>query len=121
MSFNIQTIPDHLAITGRIKSWLNNPVDKLPVSCTSFTVEDSIEGKDGIDDSLVFTSYGLRNAQGVAVNLSKIRPAGTQNGKGLVASGPSSFALEYSLKNQVLRRGGTYKNGAVNLHLDYSL
>lgn len=119
MSFNIQTIPDHLAITGRIKSWLNNPADKLPVSCTSFTVEDSIEGKDGIDDSLVFTSYGLRNAQGVAVNLSKIRPAGTQNGKGLVASGPSSFALEYSLKNQVLRRGGTYKNGAVNLHLDY--
>jgi hypothetical protein len=119
MSFNIQTIPNHLALTGRIKSWLNNPADKLPVSCTSFTVEDSIEGKDGIDDSLIFTSYGLRNAQGVAVNLSKIRPTGTQNGKGLVASGPSSFALEYSLKNQVLRRGGTYKNGAVNLHLDY--
>ena len=119
MSFDIQVIPNHLALTGRIKSWLKNPADKLPVSCTSFTVEDSIEGPDGIDDSLIFTSYGLRHAQGVAINLSKIRPSGTENGKGLVASGPSSFALEYSLKNQVLRRGGTYKNGAVNLHLDY--
>lgn len=119
MSFDIKNIPSKLALTGRIKSWLKNPQDKLPVSCTSITPRDSIEGPDGIDDSLIFTSYGLRNAQGVAINLSSIRAEGTTNSKGLVASGPCSFALEYSLKNQVLRRGGTYKNGAVNLHLDY--
>lgn len=117
--FNFKNIPAHLALTGRIESWIKNPENKLPVSCTSFTVQDSIEGPDGIDDSLIFTSYGLRNAQGVAINLSLLRPKGSTNGKGLVASGPCSFALEYSLKNQVLRRGGTYKNGAVNLHLDY--
>lgn len=119
MSFDIKNVPSKLALTGRIKSWLKNPQDKLPVSCTSITPRDSIEGPDGIDDSLIFTSYGLRNAQGVAINLSSIRAEGTTNSKGLVASGPCSFALEYSLKNQVLRRGGTYKNGAVNLHLDY--
>jgi hypothetical protein len=38
----------------------------------------------------------------------------------LVASGPVSFAKIYSTLNEILRRGGVYKNGAVVLHLDLS-
>ena len=43
---------------------------------------------------------------------------GTDNGKGLVASGPVSFEQIYSTLNATLRRGGKYKNGAIVLHLD---
>ena len=43
-----------------------------------------------------------------------------ENGKGLVASGPVSFAKIYSTLNEILRRGGVYKNGAVVCHLDLS-
>lgn len=119
MIFDIKQIPEHAAVTGRIENWINNPKGRLGVSCTRFVVEDSMEGKDGIEDSWIFTSYGLRNAQGVAIDLSKLRPSNTRNEEGLVASGPCSFALEYSLKNEILRRGGTYKNGAINIHLNY--
>jgi hypothetical protein len=52
--------------------------------------------------------------------LSKLRPKGTENDKGLVASGPVSFAKIYSTLNEILRRGGVYKNGAVVAHLDLS-
>ena len=118
--FNITEIPKYYALTGRNEAWIANSQNKLPVSCTCFVVEDSMEGRNGIEDSWMFTSYGLRNAQGVAISLSKLRPANTTNPDGLVASGPCSFAKFYSLINQELRRGGTYKNGAVNLHLDYN-
>ena len=36
----------------------------------------------------------------------------------LTASGPVSFGKIYSTLNEILRRGGTYKNGAAVLHLD---
>ena len=83
-----------------------------------FEVEDSMEGPNGIEASWRFVSHALRYGAGVAVHLSKIRPAGTDNGKGLVASGPLSFGRIYSCLNEQLRRGGVYKNGAVVLHLD---
>jgi hypothetical protein len=35
----------------------------------------------------------------------------------LVASGPVSFGKIYSTLNEILRRGGTYRNGAIVLHL----
>ena len=107
-----------IARTGRVQSWLDNPESKLPVSCTVFVVEDSMEGPDGIEASWRFVSHALRNAAGVAVHLSKLRPRGTENGKGLIASGPVSFARVYSSLNEVLRRGGVYKSGAVVVHLD---
>ena len=107
-----------IARTGRVQSWLDNPESKLPVSCTVFVVEDTMEGPNGIEASWRFVSHALRNAAGVAVHLSKLRPAGTENGKGLVASGPVSFAVIYSQLNATLRRGGTYKNGACVIHLD---
>ena len=115
------TEPNIIARTGRVQSWIDNPTSRLPVSCTIFVVEDSMEGKDGIEASWRFVSHALRFGAGVAVHLSKLRPAGTKTNKGpdtLVASGPVSFAKIYSTLNEILRRGGTYRNGACVLHLD---
>ena len=104
--------------TGRVQSWLDNPESRLPVSCTVFVVEDSMEGPDGIEASWRFVSHALRHGAGCAVHLSKLRPKGHENGRGLTASGPVSFAKIYSTLNETLRRGGVYKNGAVVVHLD---
>ena len=114
---------DLIARTGRVQSWIDNPESRLPVSCTVFVVEDSMEGPDGIEASWRFVSHALRNGAGVAVHLSKLRPKGTESHKGidkLIASGPVSFARIYSTLNEILRRGGTYRNGAVVCHLDLS-
>jgi hypothetical protein len=77
-----------------------------------------MEGPNGIEASWRFVSHALRFGAGVAVHLSKLRPKGSENGKGLTASGPVSFGKIYSTLNEILRRGGHYKNGAVVLHLD---
>ena len=104
--------------TGRVQSWIDDPDGRLPVSCTVFVVDDSMEGPNGIEASWRFVSHGLRNGAGCAVHLSELRPRGSDNGHGLVASGPVSFGRIYSSLNETLRRGGKYKNGAVVLHLD---
>ena len=83
-----------------------------------YVPSDSMEGPDGLESSWRYVSFALRHGAGVAVHLSELRPKGTENGKGLVASGPVSFAKIYSTLNEVLRRGGVYKNGAVVCHLD---
>ncbi len=111
-------MPSFISRTGRVQSWLDNPESRLPVSCTVFVVEDSMEGPEGIEASWRFASHALRNGAGCAIHLSKLRPNGHENGKGLTASGPVSFAKIYSTLNETLRRGGTYKNGAIVAHLD---
>jgi hypothetical protein len=110
---------EKIARTGRVQDWLDSPESRLPVSCTVFVVEDDMESPDGIEASWRFVSHGLRNAAGVAVHLSELRARGTDNGKGLIASGPVSFATIYSKLNEILRRGGKFRNGAITLHLDY--
>lgn len=112
--------PNTIARTGRVQNWIDNPESRLPVSCTVFVVEDSMEGAEGIEASWRFVSHALRNGAGVAVHLSNIREEGADNGRGLTASGPVSFARIYSALNETLRRGGVYKNGAVVCHLDYT-
>ena len=115
------TEPNIIARTGRVQAWIDNPTSRLPVSCTIFKVDDSMEGQNGIEASWRFVSHALRFGAGVAVHLSDLRPAGTKTNKGpdtLVASGPVSFAKIYSTLNEILRRGGTYRNGACVLHLD---
>ena len=107
-----------IARTGRVQSWIDNPDSRLPVSCTVFVVEDSMEGAEGIEQSWRYVSFALRHGAGVAVHLSNLRQKGHENGKGLTASGPVSFAKIYSVLNETLRRGGVYKNGAVVVHLD---
>ena len=115
-----QDVSNLISRTGRVQSWVDNPDSRLPVSCTVFVVQDQMEGPDGIEDSWRFTSYALRNGAGVSIHLSDLRPKGHDNGRGLTASGPVSFAKIYSTLNEILRRGGTFKNGAITLHLDYT-
>ena len=98
---------DLIARTGRVQSWIDNPESRLPVSCTVFVVEDEMEGPNGIEASWRFASYALRYGAGCAIHLSKLRPRGEENGRGLVASGPVSFGKIYSTLNEILRRGGS--------------
>lgn len=119
MAFKEKAKCEKIARTGRVQDWIDSPESRLPVSCCVFVVEDDMEGPDGIEASWRFVSHGLRNAAGVAVHLSNLRANGSDNGKGLVASGPVSFAGIYSKLNEILRRGGKFRNGAITLHLDY--
>ena len=105
-----------IAWTGR-PSWIDDPASRLPVSCTvllSKTVwKDPTASKQAGDSS----PMPCDSEQELPCT-SKIRPSRTDNGKGLVASGPVSFGKIYSCLNEQLRRGGVYKNGAVVLHPD---
>jgi len=118
MAFKEKAKCEKIARTGRVQDWMDSPESRLPVSCTTYVVQDTMEGEDGIEASWRFVSHALRNAAGVAVHLSNLRPKGADNGKGLIASGPVSFAAIYSKLNEILRRGGQFRNGAITLHLD---
>jgi len=122
--FTKPELKDHftpsLAVTGRVDSWLKEPTRRYPMSCTVFVVEDTMdEHEDGIEASFLFASKALRYGAGVAIHLSKLRPKGTKNEHGMVASGPCGFMEIYSKFNEVLRRGGTYRNGAICIHCDW--
>ena len=111
---------NYISRTGRVQSWIDDPKGRLPVSCTVFTVENEMEGPEGIEASWRFASHALRFGAGCAVHLSKLDPKGYVRDSGVTASGPVSFGRIYSSLNEVLRRGGHYKNGACVLHLDAS-
>ena len=106
--------------TGRVQSWIDDPKGRLPVSCTVFTVENEMEGPNGIEASWKFASHALRFGAGCAIHLSRLDPKGYKRPSGVMASGPVSFGKIYSSLNEILRRGGHYKNGAIVLHLDLS-
>ena len=106
--------------TGRVQSWIDDPTHRLPVSCTVFVVENEMEGPNGIEASWRFASHALRYGAGCAIHLSKLDPKGYLRKSGVTASGPVSFGKIYSSLNEILRRGGIYKNGAIVLHLDLS-
>jgi len=113
-------IPKNIAVTGRIKDWLASPDKRLAVSCTVFAVDDTMdETSDSIEQSWLFTSKALRTGAGVGIDLSKLRPKNIPNSRGMISSGPVSFAKIYSTLNEILRRGGVLKYGAVVLYLDY--
>ena len=104
--------------TGRVQSWMDDPTGRLPVSCTVFQVANEMEGPNGIEASWRFASHALRFGAGCAIHLSQLDPRGHTRESGVVASGPVSFGKIYSTLNEILRRGGIYKNGAIVLHLD---
>mgnify|MGYP001195505107 FL=1 len=106
--------------TGRVQSWIDDPKGRLPVSCTVLTVENEMEGPNGIEASWKFASHALRFGAGCAIHLSRLDPKGYKRPSGVMASGPVSFGKIYSSLNEILRRGGHYKNGAIVLHLDLS-
>ena len=111
-------MPELISRTGRVQSWLDDPNSRLPVSCTVYVVENEMEGPEGIEASWRFASHALRYGAGCAVHLSKLDPRGHERPSGVTASGPVSFGKIYSTLNEILRRGGVYKNGAIVLHLD---
>ena len=111
-------MPELISRTGRVQSWLDDPNSRLPVSCTVYVVENEMEGPEGIEASWRFASHALRYGAGCAVHLSKLDPKGHERPSGVTASGPVSFGKIYSTLNEILRRGGVYKNGAIVLHLD---
>jgi hypothetical protein len=92
MAFKEKAKCEKIARTGRVQDWLDSPEGRLAVSCTTFVVEDSMEGPDGIEASWRFVSHGLRNCAGVSVHLSKLRGTGEIGlfritGEGAVAAG----------------------------------
>ena len=111
---------NYISRTGRVQSWIDDPTHRLPVSCTVFVVENEMEGPNGIEASWRFASHALRYGAGCAIHLSKLDPKGYVRKSGVTASGPVSFGKIYSSLNEILRRGGIYKNGAIVLHLDLS-
>jgi hypothetical protein len=109
---------NYISRTGRVQSWIDDPTSRLPVSCTVFEVQNEMEGPNGLEASWRFVSHALRYGAGVAVHLSNLDPKGYERPSGVTASGPVSFAKIYSTLNEILRRGGVYKNGAVVCHID---
>ena len=109
-----------IARTGRVQNWMDDPTGRLPVSCTVFVVENELSGPEGLEASWRYASHGLRYGAGVAIHLTKLDPKGTVRPSGVTASGPVSFGKIYSSLNEVIRRGGRWKNGAIVLHLDLS-
>ena len=103
--------------TGRVQSWIDDPTGRLPVSCTVMVVENEMEGPNGIEASWRFASHALRYGAGCAIHLDKLDPKGYVRKSGVTASGPVSFGKIYSSLNEILRRGGVYKNGAIVLHI----
>ena len=109
---------NYISRTGRVQSWMDDPTGRLPVSCTVFQVANEMEGPEGIEASWRFASHALRYGAGCAIHLSELDFRGKTRESGVVASGPVSFGKIYSTLNEILRRGGIYKNGAIVLHLD---
>lgn len=120
--------PD-LAFSGVESEWAQLLPGQL---YRKLVVEDSINGPNGIIQSLMKYIELALGGTDVLVDLSKLRPAGSTNELGMVATGPDSFSLlfiranEYianpsiaqflaflSSFNEVIRRGGVYKNGAL--------
>ena len=103
---------DLIARTGRVQQWIDDPNSRLPVSCTVFVVEDSMEGPEGIEASWRFASHALRFGAGCAIHLSKLRPKGAENGKGLrIWSCILCKDLLHPQRDH--STGGHYKNGAI--------
>lgn len=118
-----EQVPQHLALTGRVRNWIKECLDtgkpkyRMPVSCTTFKVEDRFEGESGIIDSWRFMALALKKGAGVAMDLSSLSPNGLIRPSGVSPSGPLSFAEVYSPICHTIRRGGR-KIGAINLFLD---
>jgi len=121
----------------------SQPIGKLTLDpAMGIRIQDSmlydprIPGSWGIIEASYQIYCRLVAGEDVAIDLSLIRPEGTIGSKGQVASGPESFlkiyraverlAQSYTISNmlsvlstfnEVIRRGGVYKNGAVTTSL----
>ncbi len=103
-----------------------------------YTIADSMEGEIGILTSWEIMIDKLSKGIRVHFDLSNIRPKGTVNNVGLIASGAESFLQIYKAiashlergtifsllqllgtLNDIIRRGNQYKNGIITSSMDY--
>lgn len=89
---------------GRFESFENAGSDtKLtPVSCTVFTVEDSMES---ITESWTFLAQAVKGGAGVAIDISHLRAKGIVGRGGMVSLGPVNFLSVYSEIVHKVRQG----------------
>ena len=87
---------EKIARTGRVQDWIDNPENKLPVSCTVYDCTDSCEVPKALKP--------LGALPPLLFGTQQLRHQGHENGKGLTASGPVSFGKVYSTLNEVLER-----------------
>jgi len=112
---------------------------KVGDSMQDAIILQSSESRATIEESWVsFTELAYDLGERTVVVDLDLRPHNIDNGRGLVSSGPLSFCKiyasittfiregnltsvcgVYSALNEVLRRGGRFKNGAITLHFDY--
>lgn len=136
-----ETHPDYKDLTDEQLTYNAALVD-FPSNYEPIEVNDSME-EDYAEYMSIQRSWScfitiLIEGNVPVVDLSKLRPSGTSNSKGLTASGAVSFLTIYEAilnhlnkgdlislmqlcgqMNEVLRRGGIYKNGIVTFNLNY--
>ena len=134
--------PDYAELTNEQKKRLvtydyaNNNTYIIKVNDS---MEDETEELHSIQDSWEVFIEALVNLDvDITIDLSRLRPKGIDNGKGLTSSGAVSFLTIYEAilnhinkgdlislmqlagqMNEVLRRGGNFKNGIVTFSLYY--
>ena len=128
MTYDLKQALDNplLAISGRPKKWILEGCPGIyPISCTNITLQDTCyEEEPGtshhetIFGSWEYVARGLKGGAGVSVDLSALRPSGTENEWNMRASGPVSFLGMYSHINAAIRQGNSYRNGAITTYLD---
>lgn len=69
------------AITGRVKTFLNNPeMGTLPVSCT--VIDAQLQTSEGVQDLITFVSKALRTGAGINVHVDDIDNVVAKEGTG---------------------------------------
>jgi hypothetical protein len=127
----IRNFADTTVIVSRAQRFYDYPRKIFPVSCTNVSLVDAyfdddldIDGEpihnfyETIGGSHVYVRKVLKGNAGVVIDLSEIRPKGTEGSNGMVTAGVANFMAAYSQDNLEIRRGSAFRNGAVVLQLD---
>lgn len=139
-----ETHPDYAQLTDEQKQrlFLTEQPNNIKGHTVIIAVNDSMEEDEdlalSIQNSWKHFILAIKEGRTPIVDLQSLRPSGTSNSKGLTASGAVSFLTIYEAiinhlnkgdlislmklcgqMNEVLRRGGIYKNGIVTFNLNY--
>lgn len=139
-----ETHPDYAQLTDEQKQrlFLTEQPNNIKGHTVIIVVNDSMEEDEdlalSIQNSWKHFILAIKEGRTPIVDLQSLRPSGTSNSKGLTASGAVSFLTIYEAiinhlnkgdlislmklcgqMNEVLRRGGIYKNGIVTFNLNY--
>jgi hypothetical protein len=137
--------PDYVDLTDEQKLRLfilndsnRNEGDYIVISVND-SMEESVDAFVSIEQSWKSFIEVIESSNIPVIDLSRLRPKGIDNGKGLTSSGAVSFLTIYEAilnhinkgdlisfmklcgqMNEVLRRGGNFKNGIVTFSLIYT-